>query len=298
MTKMSLLTTTYASNASYPACPLCEGCVYKGEPCGNCHAPAEVIGSIVERERRPKIVGVLGASGVGKTVYLGMLLDLLARGAEGLHGLARGAFSLELHRNTVLALERQRFPDKTPTEADRWKWVHCEIATPKKGQVFDIVTPDVAGEAVLNELDTPKSNPTVRAVISKCSGLVVLIDILQVVADGQGQELFAMQLISYLASLRPSRRQRKVKVPVALIFTKADLCEESVCDPDAFARSNATALWRLCDSRLEQFKFFFSGVCGSTAQLIDRDGVESLVPLRVEPRGIVEPFSWVLPLLK
>jgi hypothetical protein len=255
-----------------------------------------VIGSIIARERRPKIVGVLGPSGVGKTVYLGMLLDMLARGAEDLHGLARGPFSLELHRNTVLALERQRFPEKTPSEPDRWKWVHCEISTPKKGHVFDIVTPDVAGESVLHELSAPKSNPTIRAVISKCSGMVVLADILQVVADGQGQELFAMQLISYLASLRPGKRQR-VKIPVAIIFTKADLCEDSVRDPESFAKSNAPGLWKLCQSRLDKYRFFFSGVAGSSAQLVDRDGIESLVPLRVEPRGIIEPFSWLLPLL-
>jgi hypothetical protein len=301
MNKTGLLTTNYAGSSTYPACPLCDGCVYSGEPCGNCHAPSEVIGSILERDRRPKILGVLGPSGVGKTVYLGMLLDLLARGAGGLHGLARGPFSLELHRNTVLSLERQRFPDKTPTEADRWKWVHCEVSTPrgKKGGVYDIVTPDVAGEAVLYELTQPKSNPTVRAIISKCAGLVVLVDILQVVADGQGQELFAMQLISYLMALRPpAKRKQKVNVPVALIFTKADLCAESVHDPEAFAKANATALWKLCESRLEQFRFFSSGVAGSTAQLVDRDGVESLVPLRIEPRGIVEPFAWLLSLLK
>ena len=40
--------------------------------------------------RPPRIVGILGPSGVGKTVYLGMLLDLLARGVGGLHGMARG----------------------------------------------------------------------------------------------------------------------------------------------------------------------------------------------------------------
>ena len=295
---MSLLRTIHVGDTSYPGCPLCDGCVYNGESCGNCYAPADVIASIVARERAPRFVGVLGPSGVGKTVYLGMLLDLLARGAGGLHGLARGPFSLEIHRNLILALERQRFPEKTPVEPDHWKWVHCEVSTDKKRQAFDIVTPDVAGEAVLNELTVPKSNPTVRALLGKCSALVVLVDILQVIADGQGQELFAMQLISYLTALRPPRRGRKVDVPVALIFTKADLCEDSIRDPEAFARANAAGLWRLCESRLERSRFFCSGVAGATARLIGRDGGESLVPLRVEPRGIVEPFAWLMPMLR
>ena len=55
----------------------------------------------------------------------------------------------------------------------------------------------------MGELESPGSNPTFRALIGRCSGLVVLADLVQVIADGQGQELFATQLISYLASLRP-----------------------------------------------------------------------------------------------
>jgi hypothetical protein len=212
--------------------------------------------------------------------------------------MARGPFSLALHRSLILSLERQRFPDKTPAEPDRWQWVHCEVSSGRRGPAFDIVTPDVAGEAVMAELDNPRSNRTVRALIAKCAGLVVLADIVQVVADGQGQELFAMQLISYLDSLRPPARRRKIEVPVALVFTKADLCEEPIRDPDAFARANAPGLWKLCESRLQRHRFFCSGVAGSVGKLVDRDGHESLVPLRVEPRGIVEPFSWLMTQLR
>jgi len=275
-------------------CPLCGGHLFEGESCGSCYAPATVIESITYRDRAPRFVGVLGPTGVGKTVYLGMLLDLLSRGVGGLHGIAKGPFSLGLHRNLILALEHQRFPEKTPNEADRWAWVHCEVSAGKRGHVVDVVTPDVAGEAVMAELERPHTNLTIRALIGRCAALVVLVDIVQVVGDGQGQELFAMQLVSYLDSLRPVRRRGKVEVPVAIVFTKADLCEGSIRDPEAFARSNAPALWRLCDSRLKRFRFDCSGVAGSTGRLIDRDGRETLVPLRIEPRGIVEPFSWLL----
>lgn len=275
-------------------CPLCDGHLFEGDPCGSCHAPATVIESIIYRESMPRFIGVLGPSGVGKTVYLGMLLDMLSRGFCGLHGMSKGPFSLALHRNLVLALERQRFPEKTPNEADRWDWVHCEVTAGRRSPVVDIVTPDVAGEAVMGELETPKSNPTIRALIGRCSGLVVLADIVQIVQDGQGQELFAMQLVSYLDTLRPTRRRSKLDIPVAIVFTKADLYDGVVRDPESFARSNAPALWRLCDSRLKHYRFYCSGVAGATGRLIDRDGTETLVPLRVEPRGIVEPFAWLL----
>lgn len=275
-------------------CPLCDGHLFEGDPCGTCHAPAMVIESIRCRVGVPRFIGVLGPSGVGKTVYLGMLLDMLSRGAGGLHGTAKGPFSLALHRNVILALEHQRFPDKTPNEADRWDWVHCQVTSGRRGPAFDIVTPDVAGEAVMAELEHPKTNQTIRSLIGRCSGLVVLADIVQVVADGRGQELFAMQLISYLDALRPPRRRGKVEVPVAIVFTKADLYEGAIHDPNSFAQSNAPGLWRLCESRLKRYRFDCSGVAGATGRLIDRDGYQTVVPLRVEPRGIIEPFSWLL----
>src|SRR5258708_6147541 len=129
-------------------CPLCDLTITVGNACTRCYAPAEVIRSIAAREAPPRFVGVLGPTNVGKTVYLGMLLDLLSRGAGGLFGVARGSFSLELHRNLVLSMERQRFPAKTPSEPDRWQWIHCEVTSARKGVECDIVTPDVPGEVV------------------------------------------------------------------------------------------------------------------------------------------------------
>ena len=154
--------------------------------------------------------------------------------------------------------------------------------------------PDVAGEAVMGELENPGSYKTIRALIGRCAGLVVLVDVVQVIADGQGQELFAMQLISYLDALKPRKRNRKIDVPVAIVFTKTDLWDEWIRDPEAFAKANASALYNQCQTRLERFSFYFSGVAGSTSRLIDRNGQEMLVPLRIEPRGIVEPFAWMI----
>jgi hypothetical protein len=49
---------------------------------------------------------------------------------------------------------------------------------------------------------------------------------------------------------------------------------------------------------LKHYRFYCSGVAGSTGMLVDRDGSETLVPLRVEPRGIVEPFTWLVTQIK
>jgi hypothetical protein len=289
------LLSEYNRQESDYACPLCAGHTYEGEACGSCFLPYKVIESIRARPHPPQYVVVLGPTGVGKTVYLGMLLDLLSRGNTGLQGLSRSPFSLTLHRNLILALERQRFPEKTPVETDRWHWLHCEILASRGKQGMDIVTPDVAGEAVMNEMENPGMNKTIRALISKCAGMVILIDLVQVVAEGQNQELFAMQLISYLDALRPGRKKsRKLEVPVAVVFTKADLFEEWVNDPVAFAKGNTSGLVAQCQTRLERFSFYCSGVAGSCGKLVDDAGQESLVPLRVEPRGVIEPFAWMV----
>lgn len=276
------------------ACPLCGGMIRDDNPCGTCFLPSRVAESIRARPDPPRFVGVLGTSGVGKTVYLGMLLDLLSRGESGLHGLAQGPFTLSLHRKLILALERQRFPEKTPVESDRWDWLHCEIRADRAKARYEVVAPDVAGEAVVGEVENQGTHKTIRALLGRCAGLVILLDMVQVVADGRGQELFAMQLLSYLDAMRPRKKGCRVDVPVAIVFTKADLCDEPIRDPNEFARANVPSLHGQCRARLDRFAFYLSGVAGSTGRLIDGDGREMLVPLRVEPRGIVEPFAWMV----
>jgi hypothetical protein len=259
-----------------------------------CGLPYKVIESILARPAPPRFLAALGPTAVGKTVYLGMLMDLLSKGACGLHGLAQGPFTLSLHRNVILALERQRFPEKTPVESDRWNWAHCAVYAGKNKTPYDIVTPDVAGEAVMSELENPGTYKTIRALISRCAGLAILVDVVQVIADGQGQELFAMQLVSYLDALKKGKKNHLVDVPVAIVFTKTDLSDDWIRDSEAFAKANTPALYNQCRTRLKRCVFCFSGVAGSTGRLIDCDGQETLVPLRIEPRGIVEPFAWMI----
>ncbi len=81
---------------------------------------------------------------------------------------------------------------------------------------------------------------------------------------------------------------------MAVVFTKADLFEEWISDPESFARGNVSSLHAQCQARLEKYSFYCSGVAGSSAKLVDDSGRESLIPLRVEPHGIIEPFAWMV----
>jgi hypothetical protein len=266
--------------------------------CQHCMAPLELSRSIAARGAPPRFLSVLGASGAGKTVYLGMLLDILSKGYRGLNGFANGPFSVAVQQETIAALQMQRFPEKTPSEADHWKWVHCEIARgDRPNDCLDLVTPDLAGEAIALEMEQPGTFETIRVLVKKSSAFVALMDSVRARDAGRDEDLFAMKLISYLSSIHAGThktKKRKLKMPVALVFTKADLCPEALTDPDQFAASNLPGLLRLCQRNLANYKCFSVGVVGSSASIADDHGNHVRIPLRVEPHGVVEPVEWLV----
>ena len=75
----------------------------------------------------------------------------MSRQPERMQLLARGAFSITLQQTTAAALARGEFPVKTPNEPDRWNWVHCQVDSPKHRRPFELVMPDMAGEALMEE---------------------------------------------------------------------------------------------------------------------------------------------------
>ncbi|MBN2475727.1 MAG: hypothetical protein JXB62_14035 [Pirellulales bacterium] len=277
------------------ACYICEtDNTFDCEFCSHCAAPMALAHQTNDQKVQPQMVGVIGPSSVGKTVYLGMLMDMLSRQPERLHLLARGAFSITLQQTTLSALSRCEFPHKTPNEPDRWNWVHCQIRRPRQRRPLELIMPDMAGEAVIEEIDHPHTFRVVRSFLEKCTAAMILIDAIQVKEGGRDQDFFTMKLLSYLSELDNDPKQGWAKRPVALIFSKADQCEQCMEDPDAYAKMHAAGLWQYCRERFVCHKFFASGVAGACAareSLLDGH-VE--VPLRVEPHGIVEPFEWLL----
>ena len=146
-------------------------------------------------------VSVLGPSNAGKTVYLGLLLDILSKGSEEFRGTATSAFSVDLLEQVVTALERRSFPEKTPSEADAWKWLHCQISIAEKKSTrnVDLISPDFAGEAIAMEVNQAGIFPAIQHVVRKSSGLMILCDSMRVRDAGSGEDLFAMKLASYIA---------------------------------------------------------------------------------------------------
>ncbi len=269
-----------------------------GTYCTSCETPIQVSRSVANRNTPARLISVLGASGAGKTVYLGMLLDMLNKGTGGLRGLPNGAFSLGVQEQTITALENRRFPEKTPSEADHWQWVHCETFDEKSPKrKIDLITPDLAGEALALELEKSNTFPTIRTMLRNVEGVVILFDSERVKVAPRSEDIFGVKLVSYLADVnqRPTKERRnKIRLPMSFVFTKADVCADAEDDPQHFAKTHLPGLLQFCERRFERFEFFAASVVGGSTALTDNYGAQIQIPLHVQPRCIVEPLHWVM----
>ena len=275
-------------------CYICDGGNnFDSDLCRHCQAPMALARQAQQPKLKPRLIAVLGAADSGKTVYLGMLTDMLSRKEGRLRLLARGAFSVSLQQNTMAALANCEFPGKTPNEPDRWNWVHCQAKVANRRRPLELIMPDIAGESLHEEIDHPGSFPLIRAFLEKCAGALVLVDLARLESGEQDQDFLTMKIISYLAELGDGANRGWGRRPLSLVFTKADRCDVCVADPTHYAQRHTPGLWQLCRERIARHQFFASGVAGACAREVEYHA-EREYPLRIEPRGIVEPFAWVV----
>jgi len=276
-------------------CYICGvGNTYDAEFCTHCAGPMALAHQANSQNIQPRMIAVLGPSGVGKTVYLGMLIDMISRQSRKMQVFSRGAFSVTLQQTTIAALARCEFPEKTPNEPDRWNWVHCQIRLPREKHPFELIVPDMAGDAVMEEVDHPHTYRVIGSLLKKCSGVMILVDTTQVTAGEVEQDFFAQKLLGYLSELDEKAGARWARQPVALVFSKADQNEACMNDPAAYAEAHLAGLWRQCRERFPLHAVFAAGVAGACAIHDSVSEGRLQIPLRVEPRGIVEPLEWLL----
>lgn len=270
------------------------------EFCSQCQTPAALSKTVATRGGSQNFISVLGPSNAGKTVYLGLLLDILSKGDESFRGMANSAFSVDLQEQVVTALEQRTFPEKTPSEADAWKWLHCQIslAEKKTTREVDLISPDFAGEAIAMEVNQAGIYPAIQHVVRKSSGLMILCDSMRIRETGSSEDLFAMKLASYIAQLHGMTcdgKQAKVDGPaVAVVFTKCDGCPEAIEDPSEFAANNTSRLFEFCSRTFPRHAFFAASVAGSSGVLADSSGRQMRVPFHIQPRGVIEPLRWIV----
>lgn len=296
---MSVNTRLEPTRERNVVCVCCEKpTVDHGGLCTHCQAPIELSRSAEKRQSASRFVSVLGASGAGKTVYLGMLLDMLSKGALRLQGLPNSPFSVAVQQHTINALQDRRFPEKTPSEADNWRWVHCEVTdVGRRKKHVDVVTPDFAGEAIAMEIEHEGSYPTIQTVVSRSDSLLVLFDSTRARDAGRDEDFFAMKLMSYVArqhATQGAKPNSAIKTPIAIVFTKSDTCAEAMQDPRQFAQSTLPGLVQSCSRLFTNHQYFAASVVGSMAIAVDGFGRQMHLPLHVEPHGIVEPLRWIM----
>jgi hypothetical protein len=281
-------------------CVCCESPMHALDDfCQECSTPAEITRSVARRSASPHFISVVGPSNAGKTVYLGLLLDMLCGGAKNLKGVPNGAFSIGLQEQVVAALEERRFPEKTPNESDRWKWLHCVVtdSSRRKPKQVDFVAPDFAGEAIAMELEQPGTYPAVGHIVERTAAFLLLCDSAEVRDNGAREDLFAMKLGSYISQqqcLSELSGDRDLTPAVAVVFTKSDTCPESAADPRRFMANNMPRFMDYCENNFPRHAVFSASVIGASALLSNEVGAVARVPFHIQPRGVIEPLLWAI----
>src|SRR5690606_29016083 len=222
---------------------------------------------------------------------LGVLTDMLARQSCKIPMLARGAFSIAMQQTAVSSLARGFFPPRTPDDAAHWNWTHCRI-TKGRRRALELILPDIAGETISSEIEHPQTSPMTRALLGRSTAAMILLDASRLVEGDRQPDFFGLKAVSYLCEMYSDRKRSWSRRPIALVFTKADQAESCFDDPLAFARRYAPGLWHHCRERLRLYQFFATSISGGEAYFRDVAGRRP-IPLRIEPRGTVEPFDWL-----
>ena len=242
-------------------CMLCgENNLIDATSCRNCTAPMEMTRIANEAKKtRPHIIATLGAPGVGKSVYLGMLLDILTRQRERSDVTTLGTSSIDLQQATVAALTRGEFPEQTPKKPEEWTWALCRLSRSTRKTPLEVFLPDVSGVAVVQEYEHRKSYDVIPGLVSKATGLMLFVDSCRVQEGDKDEEFVALKLLQYYEEIQAQeakkqrakkRRKRAANSHVAIVLTKADQSDDCRHHTEEFVRGQLNALWQHCEDRL------------------------------------------------
>ncbi len=267
------------------------------EQCVECSAPMALVHDTNQPQGEPQIVTILGDSNVGKTVYLGFLLDMLSQQASEYTAVPIGAHSVNVQQTVISHMACRMFPPKTPMEADQWYWAYYQICNRagRHEQWVDLVIPDMAGESLAAELANPKTFRVISNLTSRSAGILLLLDASQAANGSSQPDFFGIKMLTYLDAVNQANRRDLVQTPTAIVLCKADQCPECFDDPRRFTEVNLSRLWNLCQNRLANVEFFACSTVGALAYATapDEDFVTT-IPLHTALRGVLEPFEWIV----
>lgn len=263
--------------------------------CRDCSANLCMVHDVAAQERAPCIVSVIGDSNVGKTVYLGVLLDMLSQRAGDFEAVPKGAYSVDAQQVVISHLARRQFPPKTPMEADRWYWAYYQVQQRACRKWVDLLMPDMAGESLAAELASPHTFRVIRSLLGKSAGMILLVDAALAANGSAHPDFFALKMLSYIDSMQGAHRDQRITTPIAVVLCKADYCPDCFDNPEQFVRANLNRMWNMTRSRFENVEFFASSVVGSLGYAnCESQGYVTPIPLHTALRGVLEPFQWII----
>lgn len=265
--------------------------------CRECSAPLALVRDGSSQGRETQIVSVLGDSNVGKTVYLGFLLDMLSHRAGDFEAVPVGAYSINVQQNVISHMAGRIFPPKTPMEAEQWNWAYyqiCRHGKNRRGWV-DLIMPDMAGESLAAEVATPRTFRAIRGLVRRSSGLMLLLDAALAANGASAPDFFGLKMLTYIDSVAGNGRHQRINTPIAIVLCKGDHCPECFDDPRRFAEANLNRTWNMCGSRFAQVEFFACSTVGSLGYgTSPQEEFVVPIPLHTALQGVLEPFEWTI----
>lgn len=277
------------------SCCLCtEQNAYDAERCRFCGAPLALTYQIQGQKRPPRMLAVLSPPQAGKTCYLGLLTDILARRDGQLELSTRGAFSVALQQQVISSLAEGWFPPPTLEDPQQWNWIHGRVCPPR-GRSWEFVLPDIAGSVLMREIESPHNQPLVAGFLRRSTSVIILLDASRLAVGDRSPDFFAIKTLHYLTELQPPTRQSSTR-PVALVLTKVDTCEPARLDPQTWFSRLAPATYQFARRRLKHWAVFAVSIVAGVGYQRVGASVRPF-PLRVEPFGLTEPFDWLMKVL-
>lgn len=289
-------TSNSAANAHGVQCLICgTSNAAAALQCRECSASLALVHDVAAQQRDPRIVSIVGESNVGKTVYLGFLLDMLSQRAGHFEAVPKGAYSIDVQQVVISHMARRQFPPKTPMEADRWYWAYYQIFQRAANKWVDLIMPDMAGESLAAEVANPKTFQVIRGLLTKSAGMILLVDAAMAANGSAHPDFFALKMLSYIDAMHGAKRDERIATPTAVVLCKADYCAECFDDPRQFVKANLNRLWNLTQNRFANVEFFACSVVGSLGyEANESEGHVAPVPLHTALRGVLEPFQWII----
>lgn len=179
---------------------------------------------ILAHRSTPKIIGLVGSSGAGKTTYLAMLYSLLFNGKCIENWDFAGSYTLngwELQAKTLQVQEdgTVQNPDATPSGKDYYSLYH--LALRNNSYLHDIIFADSSGEVFskwADNINDPAAE-NARWIYDNAHAFLLFVDC-EAIIEQRGR---ARRDIVQLAEQMKRGLQDR---PVVIVWSKADLAEQ------------------------------------------------------------------------